>query len=135
MRRHWNGCQHAACIFFERSVIAELPGVQPGEIGGVHRLGEVSEVMQGETQIIPSLGEIAVQEGIVAQVGDKLGVILAAGESLPAGGGTPAPASGRASAERRKVSIEPGVTRMSGFRTRTSSEAFAARMPAFTPRA
>jgi len=39
-----------------------------------------------------TLGEIAVQEGIVAQVGDKLGVILAAGESLPAGGGAPAKA-------------------------------------------
>src|SRR6202008_838403 len=45
-----------------------------------------------------TLGEIAVQEGTVAQVGDKLGVILAAGESLPAGGSAPAaaPSSGRA---------------------------------------
>ncbi|MGE5175079.1 MAG: dihydrolipoyllysine-residue succinyltransferase [Hyphomicrobiales bacterium] len=39
-----------------------------------------------------TLGEIAVQEGVVAQVGDKLGVILGAGESLPAGGAAaPAP--------------------------------------------
>ncbi len=44
-----------------------------------------------------TLGEIAVQEGIVAQVGDKLGVILAAGESLPAGGG-PAKAPAAAAA-------------------------------------
>ena len=33
-----------------------------------------------------TLGEISFQEGVVAQVGDKLGVILAQGESLPAGG-------------------------------------------------
>jgi len=46
-----------------------------------------------------TLGEIAVQEGIVAQVGDKLGVILAAGESMPAAGApAKAPASGPATA-------------------------------------
>lgn len=39
-----------------------------------------------------TLGEIAVEEGVVAQVGDKLGVILGAGESLPAGGAAAAPA-------------------------------------------
>jgi len=33
-----------------------------------------------------TLGQIAVAEGLVAQVGDTLGIILAAGESLPAGG-------------------------------------------------
>jgi 2-oxoglutarate dehydrogenase complex dihydrolipoamide succinyltransferase (E2) component len=33
-----------------------------------------------------TLGQIAVAEGAVAQVGDPLGVILAAGESLPGGG-------------------------------------------------
>jgi len=41
-----------------------------------------------------TLGQIAVQEGIVAQVGDPLGVILGAGESMPAGGGAPAGAAG-----------------------------------------
>ena len=39
-----------------------------------------------------TLGQIVVPEGAVAQVGDPLGVILAAGESLPAGGGAAAPA-------------------------------------------
>jgi len=43
-----------------------------------------------------TLGQIAVQEGVVAQVGDPLGVILGAGESLPAGGGAPAAAGGGA---------------------------------------
>ncbi len=42
-----------------------------------------------------TLGQIAVQEGVVAQVGDLLGVILAPGESLPAGGAS-APAAGGA---------------------------------------
>lgn len=45
-----------------------------------------------------TLGEITVPEGTVAQVGDKLGSILAAGESLPAGGGAAAPAAVGASA-------------------------------------
>jgi 2-oxoglutarate dehydrogenase E2 component (dihydrolipoamide succinyltransferase) len=43
-----------------------------------------------------TLGEIAAQEGVVAQVGDKLGLILAPGESLPAGGAASAPAAGSA---------------------------------------
>ena len=37
-----------------------------------------------------TLGEITAAEGTVAQVGEKLGVILGAGESLPAAGGAPA---------------------------------------------
>jgi 2-oxoglutarate dehydrogenase complex dihydrolipoamide succinyltransferase (E2) component len=40
-----------------------------------------------------TLGEITAAEGTVAQVGEKLGVILGAGESLPASGGAPAPAA------------------------------------------
>ncbi len=40
-----------------------------------------------------TLGQIAVAEGVVAQVGDTLGVILGPGESLPAGGGAKAPAA------------------------------------------
>jgi 2-oxoglutarate dehydrogenase E2 component (dihydrolipoamide succinyltransferase) len=40
-----------------------------------------------------TLGQIAVAEGVVAQVGDTLGVILGPGESLPAGGGAPAAAA------------------------------------------
>jgi 2-oxoglutarate dehydrogenase E2 component (dihydrolipoamide succinyltransferase) len=46
-----------------------------------------------------TLGEITAAEGVVAQVGEKLGVILAAGESMPANGsGAPkgAPAAGGA---------------------------------------
>jgi len=39
-----------------------------------------------------TLGRITVAEGVVAQVGDELGVILAAGESLGAPSGTAAPA-------------------------------------------
>jgi len=42
-----------------------------------------------------TLGQIAVAEGVVAQVGDTLGVILGQGESLPAGG---APAAAKAPA-------------------------------------
>lgn len=38
-----------------------------------------------------TLGKIMIQEGTVAQVGQQLGVILAQGESMPAGGGAPAP--------------------------------------------
>ena len=41
-----------------------------------------------------SLGQILVPEGAVAQVGDPLGVILAAGESLPAGGAAQPAAAG-----------------------------------------
>jgi 2-oxoglutarate dehydrogenase complex dihydrolipoamide succinyltransferase (E2) component len=41
-----------------------------------------------------TLGQILVPEGAVAQVGDPLGVILAAGESLPAGGAGPPSAAG-----------------------------------------
>ncbi len=37
------------------------------------------------------LGKIAIPEGTVAQVGEQLGVILQKGESMPAGGGAPAP--------------------------------------------
>ena len=51
-----------------------------------------------------TLGQIAVAEGVVAQVGDTLGVILGPGESLPAGGGAPAakaPAASAASAPSR----------------------------------
>src|SRR5687767_14999120 len=41
-----------------------------------------------------TLGEIIAAEGVVAQVGEKLGVILGAGESLPANGsGAPAKAA------------------------------------------
>jgi len=40
-----------------------------------------------------TLGRITVAEGVVAQVGDELGVILAAGESLGAAAGAPAPAA------------------------------------------
>ena len=41
-----------------------------------------------------TLGEITAAEGVVAQVGEKLGVILGAGESLPANGsGGPAKAA------------------------------------------
>ena len=43
-----------------------------------------------------TLGQIAVGEGVVAQVGDTLGVILAPGESLPAGGASKAPAAAAA---------------------------------------
>ncbi|MGH7680767.1 MAG: dihydrolipoamide acetyltransferase family protein [Candidatus Eiseniibacteriota bacterium] len=39
-----------------------------------------------------TLGQITVAEGVVAQVGDTLGVILGQGESLPSGGGAPAAA-------------------------------------------
>src|SRR5690349_16590968 len=39
-----------------------------------------------------TLGKITVAEGVVAQVGDELGVILAAGESLGASAGAAAPA-------------------------------------------
>ena len=45
-----------------------------------------------------TLGQIAVQEGVVAQVGDPLGVILGAGESLPAGVGAPAGGGAKPSA-------------------------------------
>src|SRR5690349_25176877 len=38
-----------------------------------------------------TLGKITVAEGVVAQVGDELGVILAAGESLGASAGAAAP--------------------------------------------
>src|SRR5438876_7790475 len=41
-----------------------------------------------------TLGQILVPEGAVAQVGDPLGVILAAGESLPAGGAAAPSAAG-----------------------------------------
>ena len=41
-----------------------------------------------------TLGDISVGEGVVAQVGDRLGVILGPGESLPAGGQPPAPKAG-----------------------------------------
>ena len=41
-----------------------------------------------------TLGQILVPEGAVAQVGDPLGVILASGESLPAGGAAPPSAAG-----------------------------------------
>lgn len=37
-----------------------------------------------------TLGQISVEEGAVAQVGDPLGLILGAGESAPAGGAAPA---------------------------------------------
>ena len=57
-----------------------------------------------------TLGEIAVQEGIVAQVGDKLGVILAAGESLPAGGGGPAKAPAAAPAPAPASAPAPAAT-------------------------
>ncbi|MGE5179097.1 MAG: biotin/lipoyl-containing protein, partial [Bacteroidota bacterium] len=40
-----------------------------------------------------TLGEITAPEGTVAQVGEKLGSILAAGESLPAAGAAPAGAA------------------------------------------
>ena len=40
-----------------------------------------------------TLGKITVGEGVVAQVGDELGVILAQGESLGAGGSAPAAAA------------------------------------------
>ena len=36
-----------------------------------------------------TLGKITIPEGTVAQVGQELGVILAQGESMPAGGGAP----------------------------------------------
>ena len=56
-----------------------------------------------------TLGEIAVQEGIVAQVGDKLGLILAAGESLPAGGDAPkAPAKAEAPAKAQAQAPSSG---------------------------
>ncbi|HEU4333500.1 MAG TPA: biotin/lipoyl-containing protein, partial [Candidatus Eisenbacteria bacterium] len=38
-----------------------------------------------------TLGRISVNEGVVAQVGDELGVILAAGEALDAAGSAPKP--------------------------------------------
>jgi len=45
-----------------------------------------------------TLGKITVGEGIVAQVGDELGVILAAGESLGASSGAASPAPAHAAA-------------------------------------
>jgi 2-oxoglutarate dehydrogenase E2 component (dihydrolipoamide succinyltransferase) len=45
-----------------------------------------------------TLGRITVGEGVVAQVGDELGVILAAGESLGASSGAAAPAPAHAAA-------------------------------------
>ena len=52
-----------------------------------------------------TLGQIAVAEGVVAQVGDTLGVILGPGESLPAGGApaakAPAASAAPASAPSR----------------------------------
>ena len=44
-----------------------------------------------------TLGQITVQEGAVAQVGDPLGIILAPGESLPGGAGASSSAGGGAS--------------------------------------
>ena len=48
-----------------------------------------------------TLGQIAVAEGVVAQVGDTLGVILGQGESLPAGGRA---GGGRQAAPRPRAS-------------------------------
>src|SRR5215204_7159474 len=45
-----------------------------------------------------TLGQIAVPEGAVAQVGDPLGTILGPGESVPAGGGAPSGAGAPAKA-------------------------------------
>src|SRR5213594_3114883 len=61
-----------------------------------------------------TLGQILVPEGAVAQVGDPLGVILAAGESLPAGGAAAAPASGAkqpAAAASSAGAREPAASR------------------------
>ena len=45
-----------------------------------------------------TLGKITIAEGVVAQVGQQLGVILAQGESMPAGNGAAAPAEVKAPA-------------------------------------
>jgi 2-oxoglutarate dehydrogenase complex dihydrolipoamide succinyltransferase (E2) component len=62
-----------------------------------------------------TLGQITVAEGAVAQVGDPLGVILAAGESLPAGaaggGATPKPAAAPAPAAPALAPSAPAPAR------------------------
>ncbi len=57
-----------------------------------------------------TLGQIVVPEGAVAQVGDPLGVILAAGESLPAGGAA-APAAGGAKPSGSAAPSPPAASR------------------------
>ncbi len=54
-----------------------------------------------------TLGKITVDEGVVAQVGDELGVILAAGESLSAAASAPAPAAAAAGSGHGSVTIAP----------------------------
>src|SRR5687767_1544033 len=54
-----------------------------------------------------TLGQIAVQEGATAQVGDPLGMILGAGESAPASGPAPAAAGSGAPAAAPKAGPAP----------------------------
>jgi 2-oxoglutarate dehydrogenase complex dihydrolipoamide succinyltransferase (E2) component len=56
-----------------------------------------------------TLGQIAVPEGAVAQVGDPLGTILGAGESVPAGGGAPSGAGAPAKAPAPQGSSSGGA--------------------------
>lgn len=57
--------------------------------------------------IAGTLGKITVAEGVVAQVGDELAVILAAGESLGAAGSAPAPAASAPAAGHATVTHAP----------------------------
>jgi 2-oxoglutarate dehydrogenase E2 component (dihydrolipoamide succinyltransferase) len=54
-----------------------------------------------------TLGRITVGEGVVAQVGDELGVILAAGESLGAAGSAPAAKAAASGSGHGSVTIAP----------------------------
>ena len=56
-----------------------------------------------------TLGRITVGEGVVAQVGDELGVILAAGESLGASSGAAAPAPAPAAAPHAPAPHAPAA--------------------------
>ncbi|HSQ60711.1 MAG TPA: dihydrolipoamide acetyltransferase family protein [Acidobacteriota bacterium] len=54
-----------------------------------------------------TLGRISVNEGVVAQVGDELGVILAAGETLDAAASAPKPSAAAHGAGHGSVTIAP----------------------------
>ena len=57
-----------------------------------------------------TLGQIAVAEGVVAQVGDTLGVILGPGESLPAGGAPAAKAPAASASPSASAPSRPAPT-------------------------
>src|SRR5579859_2482440 len=50
--RQLNAMKHGLGIRFKGRMIAELPGREPGEVGGMHRLCHVAHIVQAETQAI-----------------------------------------------------------------------------------